>query len=346
LGDVHQSANAPGGSAASLAGGQKAAVLLLALGEQRAATILAQLSAEDAEALSLQIATLPRVESELVRTVVSEATENVLAADYVGEGGLDYAYAALERSVGAARAREILARLSAQLEKRPFEFLRRATAQDIATYLRSEPPQTAALVIAHLHAQLAAQVLMLLEHDAQADISRRIAALAEVSPDVTGAIEQVMRRRLTTVVAQRASSAGGTTAVAQIVTTAGRATERHVLEGLDKHDPELAEQIRRQLFTFDDIANLDDRTIQIVLREVDAKDLPFALRGAGASVAERIYANMSERGAELLREEIAYQPPQRRRVIEDAQSRVVAVIRRLEAEDAISLGRGSEDELI
>lgn len=333
--------------APGLQGPQKAAVLLMAVGEQRAAEILGWLGDDEVEAVSMQLATAAPVESATVRGVIDEAVASVLATDYLAEGGLEYARATLERSLGPERAAEILERLTARLEQRPFEFLRHAKAEHIALFLAGEGPQTAATVIAHLHARLAGDVLARLEPEQQADVGGRIAGMAELSPDVAKTVEEVIRERLPASVAQgSAGSAGGVDAVAQILGTAGRTTERRVLDELDQRDPALAEEIRSRLFTFEEIARLDDRAVQLILREIDPKDLALALRGAAGDVSRRVLANMSQRGAEMLREEIDYQPRQRRSAVEQAQSRIVAVVRRLEAADEITLSRGGDDDLL
>jgi flagellar motor switch protein FliG len=332
----------------SLTGLQKAAVLLVAIGEERAGEIFRQLGDSEVEALSLEIAKARKVPTETCREIINEAVETVLAEDYIAEGGVEYARNVLERSLGSVRAEEIIGRLAATIERRPFEFLRRTPPDHIVTFLRSEAAQTIALVVANLHTTLAAQVLSCLPEEQQADIAMRIARMGETPPDVVREIENVMRRKLETVVQQEYSAAGGVKSLADILNSSDRTTERNVLDELAKADSELAEEIRLLLFTFEDVVKLDDRSIQMVLKEVDQKDLAIALRGVNEDVRGRIFSNMSERGAELLREEIDFQPPQRKRVVEEAQGRIVGVVRRLEEAGAIviSRGAGGEDELL
>ena len=335
--------------ASALKGVEKAAVLLVAIGEERAGEIFKHLGDSDVEQLSLEIAKSRKVPTETCRSVIEEAVETVLAEDYLAEGGVDYARGVLERSLGATRADEIIGRLAATIERRPFEFLRRTPAEQIHVFLRSEAPQTIALVLANLHTALAAQVLAELPADEQADIARRVAVMGEVQPEVVTQIETVMRARLSSVIAHEYSAAGGVKSLADILNHVDRTTERNVLEELAKSDGVLADEIRLLLFTFEDVSKLDDRSIQMVLKEVDQKDLAIALRGVSEDVRTVIFRNMSERGAELLKEEIDFQPPQRKRVVEEAQGRIVGVVRRLEETGAIVLSRGSgggDDQLV
>ncbi len=335
---------------AEIAGLAKAAVLMVSLGEDKAAEIFRHLSANEAEALSLEIAKAGRVPSDVCKAVVSEAVENVMAEEYVAEGGVEYARTLLEKSLGPERAQEIIGRLAATIERRPFEFLRRTPPEQISVFLRNEAPQTIALVVANLHDALAAQVIMELGPEEQADVARRVARMGETAPEVVEAVERVMKHKLSNVIAQEFAAVGGVKSLADILNNADRSTERNVLDHLGKMDLELAEEIRLLLFTFEDVVKLDDRSIQMILKEVDQKDLAIALRGVGEDVKGRIFANMSERGAELLREEIEFQPPQRRRVIEEAQGRIVATVRRLEEAGAIVISRGGgtggDDELM
>jgi flagellar motor switch protein FliG len=334
---------------AKLGGMRKAAAFLVAVGEDHAAEVMKHLSPTEAEALSLEIAKSPKVPSEICAAVIDEAVESVLAEGYLAEGGVDFARSILERSLGAEKAAEIVGRLAATIERRPFEFLRRTPPEQIHVFLRSESPQTIALIIANLHTTLAAQVLSMLDPDDQAEVARRIAVMNETRPEVVQHVETVMRQKLSSVIAQDYAAAGGVKSLADILNNSDRTTEKNVLDELAKENGELAEEIRLLLFTFEDIVKLDDRSIQMVLKEVDQKDLAIALRGVPDEVASKIFSNMSERGAELLREEIQFQPPQRKRVVEESQGRIVGVVRRLEEAGAIVLSRGaggSEDTLV
>ena len=338
---------APGAAAAprsgTLKGRKKAAVLLVALGPDRAADVFRHLHVDEIEALSLEMAKLQRVDHGVTTTIFEELAATVEAYDSLAAGGVDYARDVLERALGSERATEIIGRLSTVIEMRPFEFLRRTPAEQIVTFLRNEAPQTVALVVANLHTTLAAQVLSNLAEAEQADIALRIARMSETSPEVVKQVEAVIRQKLATVVQQEYSAAGGIKSLAEILNHADRPTERNVLDALTDSDEELGAEVRRLLFVFEDIIKLDDRSIQLILREADQKDLALALRGVNEDVKDRILANMSERGAQMLVEEMEVQPPQRKRVVEEAQGRIVAIVRRLEEAGAIVLGRGEAD---
>jgi flagellar motor switch protein FliG len=337
---------APRKRASRLGGRQKAAVLLVSLGPERAAEVFGHLKEEEIEALSLDMAKLNQVPSDVSREVIDELVENCVAQAYLAEGGVEYAREVLERAVGPERARQIVGRLSAAIERRPFEFLRRTPPEQIHAFIRNEAPQTIALVIANLHTDLAAQVLALLEPEEQAEVAMRIGTMRETSPEVIEAIESVLRQRLSNVVSQDYAVAGGVQSLADILNHTDRGTERNVLDTLAGVDAELAEQVRMLLFTFEDIVKLDDRSIQLILKEVESKDLAVALRGVGRDVQERIFSNMSERGGEMLAEEMEYMPAQRRAVVEEAQGRIVAVVRRLEEAGGIVIGRGGDEDML
>jgi len=330
----------------SLGGRQKAAVLLVSLGPDRAAQIFGHLKEDEIEALSLDMAKLQQVPTAISQEVIGELVETCLAQAYLAEGGVEYAREVLEIAVGPERARQIVGRLSAAIERRPFEFLRRTPPEQIHAFIRNEAPQTVALIIANLHTDLAAQVLALLEPEEQAEVAMRVGTMRETSPEVIEAVEAVLRQRLSNVVSQDYAVAGGVQSLADILNNTDRGTERNVLESLSAVDPELAEQVRLLLFTFEDIVKLDDRSIQLILKEVESKDLGIALRGVGRDVQERIFSNMSERGSEMLAEEMEYMPAQRRAVVEEAQGRIVAVVRRLEEAGGIVIGRGGDEDML
>jgi flagellar motor switch protein FliG len=328
----------------NMAGREKAAVLLVSLGPERAAEVFKHLKDEEIESLSLEMAKTRQVPMETSEAVWQELVETVMAEAYVAEGGVDYAREVLERSLGPDRANELIGRLSATIERRPFEFLRRSSPEQIYAFLRNEAPQTVAVVIANLHTTLAAEVLAQLPPDQQAEVALRVGTMTEISPEVTRDIESVLRQKLSNVVTAEYSSAGGVRSLADILNQSDRTTERNVLDSLAERYSELAEEVRMLLFTFEDIVKLEDRSIQLVLKDVDAKDLGLALRGVGDEVKDRIFGNMSERGAEMLREEMEFQPAQKRSVVEEAQGRIVAAVRRLEESGAIIISRGGDQD--
>lgn len=331
----------------ALSGRQKAAALLISLGQEAAAGVLRHLHEEEIEKLSMEMARTGQVTHAAMVTVYREIDETLLASRAFAEGGFGFAREVLEKTVGGERAAEIMGRLSAVIEMRPFEFLRRTPPEQIAAFLRNESPQTVALTIAYLHTTLGAQVLALLAPDEQSGVAVRIARMSETRPEVIKEVESVMRQKLSTVISQEYAASGGVQALVDILNHADRPTERNVLETLAESDSVLADEIRKLLFVFEDIVKLDDRGIQLVLKEVDGKDLALALRGVADEVKDRVVANMSQRGAEMLLEEMEFTPPQPRRVVEESQGRVVAILRRLEEAGAITIGRGSaEDELV
>ena len=334
---------------ASLPGRRKAAILLVSLGSKGAAEVFRHLPNEIIEQLTVEMAKMQAVEPEYASSVMQEMVDTAYARGYLAEGGLRFAREVLEQSVGSQRAGEILNRLSVIIEQTPFEFLRNTPADQIAAFLRNEHPQTVAMVVAQLpNTPLAAKVMELLEAELQADVAMRIAMMGQTSPDVVKEVAQVMERKLETVLQREWAAAGGVRSLAAILNAANRSTERNILEHLGNENDEVANEVRSLLFVFEDILKLDDRSIQMVLREVDSKDLGLAMRGASTEVQSKILDNMSQRGAEMLREEMEYMPPQRRRVVEEAQTKIVGVVRKLEdsGELVISRGGDAEDELI
>ena len=328
-----------------LTGIQKATILLLSLGPERAGDVFKHLAEPEVETLALQMVRTKQVPPNAAEAVLEEVVETAQAGDFFAEGGLGFARRVLEQSLGSERAGEIIGRLSAVIEMRPFEFLRRTPPEQITAAVRNEAPQTIALIVTNLHTTLAAQVLAQLPVELQAEVAIAIAEMADTNPEVLREVEQVMRRKLSSVVSQEHAATGGVHSLADILNHTDRATERHVLESLTEENEQLAEEIRSLLFVFEDIVRLDDRAVQMVLKEVDHKQLALALRGVAAEVKEKVTANLSQRGAEMLNEEIQYQQPQRRSVIEEAQMKIVGIIRRLEEAGAIVVGRpGMEEE--
>ncbi len=329
--------------APSLKGRQKAAVLLIALGAQNAAEVLKHLSEREVEALSLEMSALEAIEPQVGELVLDELAERVIASDAMGKGGVDYARSVLEHVFGPERAGEVIQVVSEAAEGRPFDFVRRTPAEQIAAFLVDESPQTIALVVANLTPGHGAKVLSELPSDLQPDVALRIALMGETSPSVVREVAQGLRDKLSNVLEHEYSSAGGVETLAELLNQAGRSTERNVLQTIGASHEDLAEEVRARLFTFEDLHRLADRELQLVLREVDQKDLALALRGVPDWLMEKITDNMSSRATELLREDIEAQAPQRKHVVEEAQGRIVAVVRKLEDNGTITLG-GSADE--
>ena len=329
---------------ANLKGRQKAAVLLIALGAQNAAEILKHLSDREIEALSLEMSALENVEPALGKLVLDELAERVIAAEAMGKGGVEYARSVLEQVFGPERAGEVLSVVREAAEGRPFDFVRRTPPEQIAAFLVDESPQTVALVVANLSAGLGAKVLAELPTESQPDVALRIALMGETSPSVVREVAQGLRDKLSNVLEHEYTSAGGVETLADLLNHAGRTTERNVLQTIGASHEDLAEEVRARLFTFEDLHRLTDRELQLVLREVDQKDLALALRGVPDWLMEKICANMSSRAAELMREDIEAQAPQRKHVIEEAQGRIVAIVRKLEDNGTITLGGAAQEE--
>src|ERR1700722_3202996 len=325
-------------------GTRKAAVLMAALGPERAAMLLQRMGEEEIESLSMEMSNNTSLSPETTESIFVDLAALAAAGETGASGGLDYARGVMERALGPERAAEVLGRLSERNETPPFDFLQRVPPERTAALLRGESPQTIALILASLHTTLAAQVLTRLPERQQPDIALRIARMGETSAQVVEQVEEVIRHKLTAVAEREYSAAGGTKTLAEILNHSDRTTERNVLEMLASEDKELAEEVRSMLFVFEDIVKLDERAVQQVLREADQKDLVLALRGAPENVKDVVLTNMSERGAEMIKEEMEVQPPQRKRDIDAAQSRIVAVVRQLEETGAIVIAGEGEDE--
>jgi len=339
-------ATRPSGSPSAVAemrGRQKAAVVLVSLGPDRAAEILQHLPEEEVEALSAEMANLYRVNPDVASGVFDELAIRLQLDTFESEGGLEYAREVFERLLGKEKADEIIGSLSLRGHARPFDFLRKTPPDHIRAFLHDEAPQTIALVLSSIHPSISGRVLAEMDPEEQGEIAMRIATMKETNPGVIMDIDSGLRLKLSSVSTQEFASPGGVDSLAQILNSAGRSSERHVIESLGEQDPELADQVRLRMFTFEDLVALEDRDIQLILREVDAKELVVALRGVNDELTEKILRNMSQRGAEMLREDMEVQPPQRRAVVEESQGKIVAVVRRLEEAGAVILRRGGEE---
>ncbi|MDQ0368236.1 flagellar motor switch protein FliG [Catenuloplanes indicus] len=333
----------------TMTGLRKAAVMLVQMDKERSAKLLAQLKESEVEELSAEIARLGRVESETADTVMDEFHAQITVR-HAGQGGLEYARELLEASLGPERASMILDRLNASMTDMPFNFLSHADPRQVLSFLQHEHPQTIALVLAHLPSTLASQILSGLDANAQSDVAHRIAKMDRTSPEVIRQVEIAFERKLSTVLQpSELSTVGGLQPLVDIINRSDRGSERLILEGLEGRDPELAEEIRRRMFMFEDIKTLDDRAIQLILRQVESNDLATALKGVAEEVRDKVVRNLSERARENLLEEIDLLGPVRLRMVEEAQTKIVQVIRALEDSGQIEIQRGggdAEDELI
>jgi len=329
-----------------LKGREKAAVLLVSLGPEVASKVYKNLDESTIEMLTMEIAGLRKIQSSQREEVLREAQELLLAKEYMTQGGVDYAKKLLEASLGPERAQEILRRITASLQVRPFDFIRQTDPQQILAFVQNEHPQTIALIISYMEPKQAAQVMGGLPPNLQAEVAKRIASMERVTPEVLREVERVLERKVSTVLSQDFTIAGGLDALVAIINNADRATERNIMEKLEEEDPELAEEVKKRLFVFEDILGLDDRSLQRVLRDVDMKDVALALKGASEALREKFFKNLSKRAVEMLKEDMEYMGPVRVRDVEEAQQKIVNVIRALEEAGEIVIARGGEEELI
>ncbi|WP_028545152.1 flagellar motor switch protein FliG [Paenibacillus taiwanensis] len=329
-----------------LTGRQKAAILLISLGPEVSAQIFKHLRDEEIEQLTLEIANVRKVDSVDKETVLSEFHQICLAQEYISQGGITYAKEILEKALGASKAVDIINRLTATLQVRPFDFARKADALQILNFIQNESAQTIALVLSYLQTEQSSQILSSLSPEKQADVARRIALMDSTSPEVVSQVESVLEQKLSATVTQDYTSAGGIESIVNILNGVDRGTERTILDSLEIQDPELAEEIKKRMFVFEDIVNIDNRSIQRIIRDIDNSDLQLALKVASEDVRGVIFRNMSKRMADTFKEEMEFMGPVRLRDVEEAQTRIVATIRRLEESGEIIIARGGGDDII
>ncbi len=329
-----------------LNGKQKAAILLITLGPEISSNIMKGLKEDEIEKLTLEIANQRKVPQELKDQIISDFYEICLARDYISSGGLDYAKEVLEKALGAEKAVNIINRLTSSLQIRPFDCIRNTDPTQLLNFIQNEHPQTLALIMAYLQPEKASIILSSLPPEIQSDVVKRIATMDRTSPDVIRDVERILERKLSSMVTQDFTTAGGIDTVVELINRVDRSTERTIIENLEVQDPELSEEIKKRMFVFEDIILLDDRSLQMVLREIETKDLSLALKGVSDEVTNKVYKNMSKRAADMLKEEIDFMGPVRIRDVEEAQQKVVNVIRRLEDNGDIVISRGKGDEII
>jgi flagellar motor switch protein FliG len=327
-------------------GRQKAAIFLVTIGSDVSSEIFKHLREDEIEQLTFEIARLDKVDSEDKDKVLLEFQELMMAQEFISNGGIDYAREVLERALGTQKAIDIVNRLTSSLQVRPFDFIRRTDPSHLLNFIQGEHPQTIALILAYLDPQKGASILSELRHEIQADVAKRIATMDRTSPDVLREVERVLERKLSTLASEDYTSAGGIDTVVEVLNNVDRGTEKIIIEALEEDDPELAEEIKKRMFVFEDIVLLDDRSIQKVLREVDTQDLAKALKGVDAEVQEKIFRNMSKRASSLLKEDMDFMGPVRLRDVEEAQQKIVNIIRKLEESGDIVVARAGEEELV
>ncbi|MFN7250842.1 MAG: flagellar motor switch protein FliG [Anaerobacillus sp.] len=329
-----------------LTGKEKAAILLISLGPDVSAQVYKHLSEEEIDKLTLEIASVRKVDTSTKEEIIDQFHQLAIAQEYITQGGIGYAKNVLEKALGEHQAMEIINRLTSTLQVKPFDFARKADAAQILNFIQNEHPQTIALILSYLESVQAAQILSELPQEVQADIAKRIALMDSTSPEIINEVENILERKLSATVTQDYTRTGGIETVVEVLNSVDRSTERTILDALEIQDPELAEEIKKRMFVFEDIVTLDNRSIQRVIRDVENEDLQLALKVANDEVKDVVFKNMSQRMVETFKDEMEYMGPVRLRDVEEAQSRIVAIIRRLEDSGEIVIARGGGDDII
>lgn len=330
-----------------LSGKEKAAILLITLGPEKSASVFRHLKEEEIETLTLEIANTNLIMPDVKEAVLNEFYQICLAQQFITEGGIQHAKQILERALGETRAFEIISKLTVALQARPFDFIKKADASQILSFIQNEHPQIIALILSYLRPQQASQILVELNPEKQADVARRIALMDRTSPDVIKEVEKALEKKLSSMMMEDYATIGGVDSVVDILNSVDRSTEKNILEILEAEDQELSDEIRKKMFVFDDIINIDNRSVQRVLREgIDNKDLAIALKGAADEVKDLIFNNMSKRLVAMIQEEMEFMGPVRKSDVEEAQQKIVGIIRRLQDAGEIIVARGGGDDMI
>lgn len=331
----------------SLTGRQKCAILIIAIGSEAASHIFKHLKEKDVERLAVEIAQLKDIPTTIMESVIEEFYQMIMAQEYISQGGIEYAKQVLEKALGPRKAHDIVSKVESALHVSGFNLLKDVDPNQLLNFIQHEHPQTISLILANLEPQQTASILADLAPELQADVAFRIATMGKISPELLSDIESVLESQVETVFGQDLSAAGGAKSVAEILNMASRSTEKTILADLEKRNPELATEIKNLMFTFDDVVLLDDRSIQRVLREIDTKDLTLALKVSNDDLKEAILRNMSERAGNLVKEELEFMGPVRLKDVEEAQMKIVEVVRTLEEDGEIVIsGRGGEEEIV
>jgi flagellar motor switch protein FliG len=329
-----------------LSGKEKAAILLIALGPEKSASVFGHLSDDEIEELTLEIASTRKISPAERENILEEFYQICIAQEFITEGGISYAKEVLEKAMGSQKALEIINKLTSSLQVRPFDFVRKADASQLLSFIQNEHPQTLALILSYLSSSQAATILASLPHEKQADVAQRIAQMESTSPEVIKEVELVLERKLSSMVTQDYASTGGIQSIVDILNAVDRGTEKSIMENLEITNADLVEEIRKRMFVFEDISNLDGAAIQRFIREVDNNELMVALKGSTEEVKEMIFANMSKRMVDMIKEDMEFMGPVRLRDVEEAQQKIVNVIRKLEEAGEILISRGGGDEMI
>lgn len=327
-----------------LSGREKAAILLITLGPEKSAKIFKHLKEEEIESLTLEIANISAVLPEVKEQVLEEFYQICLAQQYITEGGISYAKQILVQALGEEQAYQVISKLTVSLQVKPFDFVRKADASQILNFIQNEHPQTIALILSYLRPNQAAQVLAELDADKQAEVARRIAIMDRTSPDVIREVEKALEKKLSSLMTEDYTTVGGVDSVVEILNASDRTTEKNIMEKLEENDQELTEEIKKKMFVFEDILALDNRTIQVILRQdIDNRELAVALKLASSELQNLIFSNLSKRLAAMIKEDMDFMGPVRRTDVEEAQQKIVNIIRRLQDAGEIIISRGGDD---
>lgn len=331
-------------SVSDLSGKQKAAVLLMSMDVEVAAKVFQDLDMKEVEQIAVEITNLRDLSPSVVEDVIEEFYQLMTASSYMIEGGLEYAQVLLEKSYGLERAREIIEKIRVLTTVRGFSILKKSDPQQLASFLSKEHPQTIALILSHLPPDQSAEVLNEFKEDLRGETIMRIATIGKVSPQIVSEIEHVVDQIAETTLSQNLAQAGGAQLVANILNKSNNATAKSMLESIEEKDYNMAIEIKRLMFLFEDIVLIDDKGIQRILRDVDKRDLALALKVSEEKIRAKIFKNMSERAAAVVREELEFMGPVKLKEVESAQMRIVDVIKKLEEQDEVAIGgRGKED---
>ncbi len=329
-----------------LNGRQKAAVLMIALDVESAAHIFKHLDQDEIEKLTVEITNMQGVHSNVINKVMEEFQQLGLAQEYIVKGGIEYAQSVLEKALGTPKAGEIIEKVKELTTVRGFSIFKKAEPRQLASFLQKEHPQTIALILSHLASELAADVLDEFTEDLRADVAFRITTIGRVAPSLVGDIETVVDKVADEVMNEGSATTGGARAMAAILNKVGAVKAKFLMNAIEQRDPQAAAEVKRLMFMFEDIQFIDDRSVQRILREVDKKDLTLALKITDEKLKQKIFANMSERAADMVKEELQFMGPVRLREVEAAQNRIIEVIRQLEENEEIVIGgRGSPEDV-
>ena len=330
-----------------LRGKEKAAILLITLGPEKSAAVFKHLKEEEIETLTLEIANTDLIMPDIREAVLQEFYQICVAQQYITEGGISHARTILERALGEEKAVEIISKLTVALKARPFDFIKKADASQILSFIQGEHPQAIALILSYLRPQQASAILVELSPDKQAEVAKRIAIMDRTSPDVIKEVERALEKKVAATMMEDYTVAGGVDSVVEILNSVDRTTEKNILEILEAEDADLSEEIRKKMFIFEDILNMDGRSIQRWLREgIDNRDLAIALKGTTEEVRQVIFNNMSKRLVSMLVEEMDFMGPVRRSDVEESQQKIVGIIRRLQDAGEIIVSRGGGDDMV